>query len=152
MSGMVWSETLGGRKIHCALGERDVFIIAPGDKVPPCSGPHSDEAVPRRQIRLRDEDRDKLTNQGIAKECHEDDLSIMKARFTNDRECNVTEEISYCNSAPVKLRKENVLRRIEIFLKTTLKPRGLSVYCIYHSTLIINIAFHITYKVVSTMR
>lgn len=123
MSGISWEETLSGRKIHCAVGERDVFIIAPGEELPGGSG-HSDEVVPRRKTELSEEDRTKLSNQGVPEDCQEDDLGIMKTRFTNDNECHVVGEVSYRNPTSLGLTKVNVLKRIEIFLKTTLKPRG----------------------------
>ena len=129
MSGLVWSETLSGRKIHCALGERDVFIIAPGE--PLLSEPHSEDVVSRRKTSLTEEDQTRLSHQGVPREFQEDDLTIMKTKFANDRTCFVTEEISHRNSAPSEITKVNVLRRIEIFLKTSMKPRGqLCVYLI----------------------
>lgn len=129
MSGLVWSETLSGRKIHCALGERDVFIIAPDEAI--LVEPHSDDVVPRRKTSLTEQEQTRLSNQGVPREFQEDDLTIMKTKFANDRTCFITEEISQRNSAPSEITKVNILKRIEIFLKTSMKPRGqLCVYLI----------------------
>ena len=126
---VTWEDSISGTKLHCATGERDVFIIAPGDSFPDSySGDSEDvDAVPRRNVSLTEEDKTRLTNQGVDEKLQQDDLSIMKARFANDRQCHVTDELSYKTaSSPVELTKGNVLRRIEIFLKVSLKPRGKS--------------------------
>ena len=116
---VTWEDSISGTKLHCATGERDVFIIAAGDSCPGDSysgGSEDVDAVPRRKVSLTEEDRRRLTNQGVAVEFQQDDLSIMKARFANDRQCHVTDELSYKTaSSPIELTKGNVL---------SLKPRG----------------------------
>ena len=73
-----WS-TDSGKACYGASGERDVLIII-------SNSPSRDSDVVLRRSRgeLTEDERRKLENQGVPRDCHHDDLSIMKARYGLD--------------------------------------------------------------------
>ncbi len=63
-----------------ASGKREVLLITSNFTT------QDDDVIPRRPGgELKDDETRKLENQGIPRDCHHDDLSIMKARFSLDK-------------------------------------------------------------------
>ena len=77
-TGPEWSD-LSGKVTYEAVGKRDVLLIASENDLS-----HPD-VVPRRPAIDLTQHREKLENQGIAREKQTDDLSIVKARYALDK-------------------------------------------------------------------
>ena len=84
-SSVTW-DTGSGKYSYAAHGKTDVLLI-----VPSFSG-HSSEVVPRRpREELSEDEHKKLEHQGVPREYHHEDLSIMKARYGLDKERSISE-------------------------------------------------------------
>ena len=104
-----------------AGGNRDVLIILSEGN----SGSLSPDVVPRCEIEISEEDRRRLTNQGIPPECS-DDLSIIRARIGLDSSLDLVKEL---RAEPGKeLSRSYILEQIQDFLKSIKKPGGESVF------------------------
>ena len=106
----VWEGEFQGNKVYTALGPRDVLIIS-NETV---EGP---DVVPRKKGSLTQEDKDRLTSQGITPDCWEDDAKMMEARFSRDRDYSVI-------SIERNTTADNILSKIDTLLKNTKKPGG----------------------------
>ena len=104
------------RGVCSAAGNRDVLIIVSVEK----PGSQSFDVVPRCEIEITEEDRRKLTNQGIPPECL-DDLSIVRARISLDSSLELVKELS---DSGKQLSRSYVLEQIQDFLKCSKKPGG----------------------------
>ena len=83
-------DTHSGKYACGASGKTEVLLI-----VPSLPGHQSPEVVPRRpQIELSEDERRRLEHQGVPRDCHHDDLSIMKARFSLDEDKCVNEVLT----------------------------------------------------------
>ena len=100
-------------------GERDAFIVASIGEL------QNADVVPRCAIELTEEDRRKMTNQGVPPECS-DDLSIVQARFALDKELKLA---GWVVSEPGRdsVTRSDVLKQLENFLMNTSKPGGMHV-------------------------
>ena len=97
-------DTHSGKYGYSASGQTEVLLI-----VPNLSGP-SPEVVPRRpREELSEDERRKLEHQGVPRHCHHDDLSIMKARFSLDKEKRVNEVLTG-DSLTCELVKKQITR------------------------------------------
>ncbi len=84
-SSPAWS-THNGKHTYGATGKREVLLITSNPTT------QDDDVVPRRPGgELTDDDRRRLENQGIPRDCHHDDLSIAKARFSLDKDMSIAE-------------------------------------------------------------
>ncbi len=72
-----WEYRLSGNKLTGAHGTRDVLILVSSE-----SGDEDIEA--RKKGELTQQDKDRLSSEGISKECWEDDVMIMKERYRKD--------------------------------------------------------------------
>ena len=110
----VWENFKGH---YSAGGDRDVLVVASIGEV----NFDSPDVVPRSAVELTEENRRKLTNQGIPEECC-DDLSIVKARINLDKKCHlVGMEVSEPGH---DLSRSYILGRIEDLMKRSNKPGG----------------------------
>ena len=99
-----------------AAGDRNVLILGS------IGHPPSPDIVPHTETQLSDEDRRKLTNQGVPRESHSDDLSIIQARVKLDK---TYELVGVEVSRPGKeISRNYILKRIGEFLKNTTKAGG----------------------------
>ena len=82
-------DSCSGKCEYSASGKTEVlFIVSNRSGI-------SKEAEPRRsRIKLSEKEQKKLENEGVAKDSHSNDLSIMKARFRCDKEKNIYEEMT----------------------------------------------------------
>lgn len=111
-----WS-THSGKYEYSATGEIDILLIVPAF---PSLDP---DVVPRRSRgELTDDEKRKLEHQGVPKDCHRDDLSIMKARYGLDPnnfivgvESGTSERVLIC---------EEVKKRISKLINKTDKAEG----------------------------
>ncbi len=84
-SSPTWG-TRNGILNYAESGNREALLITSNLTM------QDNDVIPRRlQEELTDEDRQKLEYQGIPRDCHHDDLSIMKARFSRDKERSIAE-------------------------------------------------------------
>ena len=100
-----WTD-LSGKVSYGARTDKDVLLIVSEDDLS-----HPD-VVPRRPaIELTQELREKLENQGIARDQQTDDLTIMKARYglTNNRK---TIEVEMSQPGGERVTRESVLKHI----------------------------------------
>ena len=117
-----WS-THHGKSTYAATGGRDVlFIISEAllDRTP-------DQSVPRltRELQLTEEEASKLDHQGIAREHHSSDLSIMVARHNLDTRHRVVGVLE-CGAGGAReaLSCEEVKRQINGLMSSTDKGGG----------------------------
>ena len=74
-------DTCSGKYAYGALGKTEVLFI-----VPSLSSQSPAEVVPRRpREELSEDEWRKLEHQGVPRECHHDNLSIMTARYNLDK-------------------------------------------------------------------
>ena len=105
-----------------AGGNRDVLIIVSVEN----SGTQSPDVVPRCEIEITEEDRRRLTNQGIPPECS-DDLSIVRARIGLDSSLDLVKEL---RAEPGKeLSRSYILEQIQDFLKSSKKTEFVLLMC-----------------------
>ena len=110
----VW-EVFKGR--YSAGGDRNVLIVASIGEV----NIDSPDVVPRSAVELTEDNRRKLTNQGVPEECC-DDLSIIKARINLDKTYHlVGTEVSEPGN---ELSRSYILGRIADLMKQNNKPGG----------------------------
>ena len=106
---------LSGKVGYSAGGDRDVLIIVPED----VSGP---DIVQRRPaIELTEEWRGKLENQGIEREDHSDDLTLVKARYSLDKSRTITDMSS---PGGEKLTRERMLKAIKVLMNNCEAKKG----------------------------
>jgi len=112
----VWIRHKGiGTVYLSAGGGRNVLIV--GSDVPL---PHRD-AVSGCKMELTEDDRRRLTNQGISESCG-DDLSIIRARSSLDKDCDL---VGVEVSEPEKeLSRDYVLKQIASLMNNATKPGG----------------------------
>ena len=111
-----WS-TNSGKNNYGAVGERDVLIIV---SVSPSRNP---DVVPRRSRgELTDDERHKLEQQGVPKDSHHDDLSIMKARYGLDSMYQIVGVES--GDSGRELTCEDVKKQIASLMNNTDKEGG----------------------------
>ena len=97
-------DTHSGKYSYGASGQAEVLLIVPNLSDP------SPEVVQRRpQEELSEDEQRKLENQGVARDYHYDDLSIMKARFSLDKEKCVNEVLTG-DSLTCELVKKQITR------------------------------------------
>ena len=102
----VWSDR-AGKTVYGTAGSRDVLIIVSEDE----DVSHPDVVRRRPAIELTEEVRRKLENQGIFRQHQQDDLSIVRARYTLDSRYAVSEK------GGKQLTRQNVLKSIEDCIK-----------------------------------
>ena len=107
-----WEYNLQGNKTYAAGGSRDVLILVSRES----EGP---DIVPRKKGELTQEDRDRLTSEGIPSECWEDDVKLMEARYLKD-----SNYPSVTVAETPHMRKEHALNKISTLLNTTTQPGG----------------------------
>jgi hypothetical protein len=107
----VWESNLQGKKYHGAYGPRDVLIIRSSEEGP--------DIVPRKESTLTADDKDMLTNQGVPKDCWEDDVQIMEARYKKEGRFNVLPVECECIT-----KCQNVLGKVKALMNNTDKPGG----------------------------
>jgi len=113
----IWVREVGiGTVCLRAGGGRDVLII--GSDVPL---PHRD-AVSRCNVELTEDDRRRLTNQGIPESCC-DDLSILCARYSLDRANRDLVGVEVREPGK-ELSRDYVLNQIASVTNNTTKPGG----------------------------
>ena len=107
-----WEYNLLGNKKYGACGSRDVLILVSRES----EGP---DIVPRKNGELTQEDKDRLTSEGIPPECWEDDVKLMEARYLKDSDFpSVTiENIPH-------MKKEHALDKISTLLNNTTQLGG----------------------------
>lgn len=106
--------TTSGKHNYAAVGGRDILIIVSDNSSP------NPDVVPRRsQGELKDNERNKLDNQGIPRECHHDDLSIMKARYGQHPKSHILGVAS-----GRELTCEDVKKKIASLIRDTDKEGG----------------------------
>ncbi len=104
-----WS-THNGKYAYGAIGKLEVIVITSNPTT------QDDDVVPRRPGReLTDDDRRKLEHQGVPRDSHHDDLSIMKARFSLDKDKTIAEVLRDDGS----LSCEQVTKKITLLLNNT---------------------------------
>ena len=109
----VWESEQHGDHCQGAFGERDVLIIRPSE---PLEGPG---IVPRKKGTLTAEDKERLTTEGIPRECWGDDVLLMEARYRKDTK--------RFNVKPMKcenIDREYVMERIRAVMNNADKPGG----------------------------
>ncbi len=85
-SSPTWSTSNGKYAYYGASGKAEVLLITSNLTT------QDDDVVPRRPGgELTDDDRQKLEHQGVTRDSHHDDLSIMKARFILDKDKTIAE-------------------------------------------------------------
>ena len=112
---VVWEE------YHGCLGanaDRDVMIIASLGEYHNMNP----DVVPRCIVEITEDDRRKLTNQGIPEDCC-DDLSIIRARISLDNTLDLVKEL-ICEPGSEELSREDVLKCLKDFLQNTTKSGG----------------------------
>ncbi len=104
-----WGYTLGGDKL---TGVRDVLILVSSE-----SG--DEDIVARKKGELTQQDKDRLTSEGISKECWEDDVMIMKERYNKDSDMKSIkiEDTPHLNT-------KYVLSQITALFNNTTAPGG----------------------------
>ena len=111
-----WS-THSGKYRYGATCERDVLFIVSD------SLSRNPDVVPRRSRGERTEDeRRKLENQGVPRDSHHDDLSIMKTRYNLDKYCAVVGVES--GDSGRELTCEDVKKQIASLMNNTDKEGG----------------------------
>ena len=107
--GPEW-DSLSGKVRYGAAGKRDVLLIVPDNDLS-----HPD-VVPRRPaIELTKQLREKLENQGLARDQQQDDLAIMKARYGLDKDRQV-QEVLTSEPGGERVTRERVLKHITSYI------------------------------------
>ena len=106
----VWEGEFQGKKLYAAQGPRDVLIISNET----AEGP---DVVQRKKSCLTQEDKYRLTSQGIPPDCLEDDAKMMEARYSKEKRFSVV-------SIERNTTAEHILSKIDTLLKNTKKPGG----------------------------
>ncbi len=100
-----------GKYSFGAMGTSEVLLITSNPTT------QDDDVIPRRPGgELTDDDRQGLEHQGVPRECHHDDLSIMKARFSLDKDKTIAEVLRDDGSP---LTCEQVTKKITQLLNNT---------------------------------
>ena len=111
-----WS-THSGKHNYGASGGRDVLFIVSDS---PSRNP---DVVPRiSRGELTDDERHKLENQGVPRNCHHDDLSIIKARYGLHSRSKIVGVES--GDSGRELTREDVKKQIESLMNNTDKAGG----------------------------
>ena len=111
----VWESTLQGRKSYGTYGPRDVLIIKSSECL---EGP---EVVPRKKGELTQEDKERLSSQGILSEWWDDDAKLMRARHCKEA---ARFTIVAVEDGP-DMTVGYVLEKITSLLKSTKMPGGM---------------------------
>ena len=116
ISAVTWT-TYSGKYAYSAYGTIDVLFIISDS---PSRNP---DVVPRRSCgELTDDERRKLEHQGVSRDSHHDDLSIMKARYSMDKLCAVVGVES--GDSGRELTCEDVKKQIASLMNNTDKAAG----------------------------
>ena len=115
-SAVTWT-TCSGKYIYSAIGTIDILFVVSDSPSP------NPDVVPRRSRgELTDDERCKLEHQGVPRDCHHDDLSIMKARYGQDKDCNIVGVES--GDSGKELTCEDVRKQITSLMNDTAKAEG----------------------------
>ena len=107
--GPQWSD-LSGKVVYSARGKRDVLLIVSEDDLS-----HPD-VVPRRPaIELTQQLREKLENQGIARDQQGDDVTIMKARYSRDKRYTI-HGVEMSQPGGERVTRESVVKHISTLM------------------------------------
>ena len=112
-----WEYNLQGNKTYGAGGSRDVLILVSRES----EGP---DIVPRKNGELTQEDKYRLTSEGIPSDCWEDDVKLMEARYLKNSDTSVI-----VADTP-HMKKEHALNKISTLLNNTTQPGGKTA-CMY---------------------
>ncbi len=103
-------DTENGKYTYGASGKSEVLLITSNLTT------QDDNVVQRRPGgELKDDERQRLEHQGVPRDCHHDDLSIIKARYGLDKERSIAEVLSDDGS----LTCEQVTKKITRLLNNT---------------------------------
>ncbi len=109
-SSPTW-HTHNGKYTYSASGRTEVLLITSNPTT------QDDDVVPRIPGgEIKDDDRRRLEHQGVPRDSHHDDLSIMKARFSLDKEKTIAEVLRDDGSP---LTCEQVTKKITQLLNNT---------------------------------
>ena len=115
-SAVTWN-TYSGKYAYSASGTKDVLFIVSD------SPSRSPDVVPRRSRgELTDDEKRILEHQGVPRDSHHDDLSIMKARYSQDKLCAVVGVES--GDSGRELTCEDVKKQIASLMNNTDKAAG----------------------------
>ena len=112
-SSLTW-DSQSGKYTYSAQGKSEVLFIVPilSDQTP--------EVVPRRpRKKLSEDEQKKLEHQGVTRDCHHDDLSIMKARVHLNKETTASKVIR-----GESLTCEQVIEKIARLMNSTHAAEG----------------------------
>ena len=104
--------TLQGVKTFAAHGARDVLILVSTASV-------GDDVVARKDGELTQQDKQRLTSEGIPEGCWEDDAMIVEKRYLNDS-THKSVNVENCH----QMKKQYVLEKITSLLNNTTMPTG----------------------------
>ena len=113
----VWESTLAGKTIHGEYGCRDVIIIVSRASL---TGP---DIVQREPGELTQQDKERLTSEGISQEYREDEVGLMIERY--EKEDSRFEIKSVIRNADT-MRVDYVTEKIRAVMNNCNKPGGTS--------------------------
>ena len=104
--------TLGGVKTFAADGARDVLILV-------STASKGDDVVARNDGELTQQDKQRLTSEGIPEGCWEDDAMIVEKRYLKDS-THKSVNVENCH----QMKKQYFLEKITSLLNNTTMPIG----------------------------
>ena len=104
--------TLHGVKTYGSYGDRDVLILV-------SAAPEGDDVIERKNGELTQQDKQRLTSEGILEDCWEDDARLTKKRYLKDNKYNSV-NVEDCH----QMKKQYVLEKIISLLNNTTMPGG----------------------------
>ena len=104
--------TLGGVKTFAADGARDVLVLE-------STASERDDVVARKDGELTQQDKQRLTSEGIPEGCWEDDAMIIKKRYLKDSKYKSV-NVENCH----QMKKQYVVEKITSLLNNTTMPIG----------------------------
>ena len=114
-----WEYSLAGEKRFAASGSRDGLILV-------SSVPEGPQIVPRMKGELTQQDKDRLTSEGIPSECWEDEAKLMRARYLKYGvvQSIIIEDTTY-------MKKQLALDRIAALFNNTTAQGGMKKEHVY---------------------
>ncbi len=109
-----WEYTLHGNKHFGAYGSRDVLILVSSE-----SG--DEDIVARKKGELTQQDKDRLTSEGISKDCWEDDAKMMKERLSKNTSRLISVKVE---DTPHCMNRKYVLSQITALFNNTTAQGG----------------------------
>ena len=108
-----WEYTLQGKKQTGAAGTRDVLILVSSE-----SG--GEDIVARKKGELTQQDKDRLSSERISNDCWEDDVKIMKERYSKDSNMKIIkiEDTPHC------MKRNYILSQIAALFNNTTAQGG----------------------------